>query len=346
MSCQRISYPSTQASLGYGVGGLGGRFSGFPVGTGITLEGVQVVAQIGVPLSTAPGPRTFVIAGIDQTTIAAGMVMLPTSEDIAPNLYVIGTSQFYTIGEVHWNGAVQLQGTAWEFVEPFRHIIRLLVNPAGISTPVRFIYYGWDIGVRTGFIVASYPVAFAFVGTRILAEQVPPANQFFTVNYTVPRRGVNPTTMFARYPEIIDDLLPSHVDFDGISGFETYRPAGYRVFDTTAKELFRWDGMAWDTAGTFSAGTKFYVKRNRAVYQFDGNIVHLLYTAGDPLTLSIPEALSYPVSPISTELFGESIGKNFLQDAFSPNAPTVFPSAYMIGQRPGDYDDWIAAEFG
>jgi hypothetical protein len=64
------------------------------------------------------------------------------------------------------------------------------------------------------------------------------------------------------------------------------------------------------------------------------------------LTLSIPEALAYPVSPLSTELYGESIGRNLLQDAFSSEAAIQFPSAYIIAQHPGDYDQWIADEFG
>ena len=48
----------------------------------------------------------------------------------------------------------------------------------------------------------------------------------------------------------------------------------------------------------------------------------------------IPQVLTYP-------LFGESIGKNFLVDAFSLSAAIDYPSAYEVSQSSGDYDPWL-----
>ncbi len=277
--------------------------------------------------------RTFWIAGIAQQSIAGGIVMLPTSENVsltAPK-YAFGSSQFYTIGEVHWNGSIKTQGVNWNFVTPFTHIIE--IEDAGlVTTPITLIYYRWDIGVRSGFTVTSYPVQFTFNGTTIIAERAPAQDKFFSVNYTITRDGSNPMTLFARYPMMIDDILSDHLLYDGDSGFESYRPSGYRVFDTTANHVFSWNGTNWTDAGGLSNNTKFYVKRTCAIYNYNAGTATVIYTAGDPLA-AFPETLEYPA-------FGEGIGKNLLIDGFSPTAAVDHPEAYQVAQHPGLYNDW------
>lgn len=304
------------------------------------------------------GGRTFFIAGIEQRPLAPGIIMLPTSEDFpasyyggdvlyglglygldpygSPLAYVIGSSPRYSIGQVWWNGVPKTEGVDWEYVAPFTHILHIL-TPATIMTDVRLIYLKWDIGVRDGFKVNDYPVPFAFSGTSIIAERVPSPNQFFTVEYTSIRPGINPDTLFARYPEIVDDMLSTHTLYDGNSGFETYRPDGYQVFDLGDNQIYEWNGSIWTSIGGYPADTKFYVKRLRQIYNYTGSTVVLIYTAGDGIDPSIPEVLEYP-------LFGEGIGKNLFADAFLPNSQTDYPSAYMVGQRRGVYDSWLPTD--
>ncbi len=310
--------------------------NGFGFASQQPIDTVSVAALTGVMEASAPDlthPRTFWIAGIEQQSIAAGTVLLPTSEYVsltAPN-YAIGSSQFYTIGEAHWNGSLQEQGIAWNFVAPFNHIIE--IEDAGlITTPITLIYYRWDIGVRSGFTVTSHPVQFTFNGTTIIAERAPTQDKFFSVNYTMTRAGSNPMTLFARYPTIVDDILPDHLLYDGDSGFESYRPIGYRVFDISNNHVFSWNGAIWLDMDVFANNTKFYVKRERAIYNYNAGAVAVVYTAGDSLG-AIPETLAYPA-------FGEGIGKNLLVDGFSPGAAVNHPAAYQVAICPGLYNDW------
>lgn len=297
------------------------------------LVGLQVNADIGSLVAAYPDARTFWIAGNRESIIPAGVVLLPTSDDLSvvAGQYIFGSSQFYTIGEVYWDGEQRVQGVDWEFVQPFTHIIRILVTDTSIGT-VRVIYYKWDIQVRAGFQVTSYPVRFTFNRTSIIAERVPPANQYFTVLYTEPRPGPNPVTLFARFPVVVDEILDVHTLYDGTTGFETYRPIGYRVFDTSDRLLYTWNGETWDSSH-LSASTTFYVKRDRAIYLFNGSTVTPVYTAGDVIDGSLVETLTYP-------RFGEGVGFNLLEDAFAPGAASLYPAAYQIGQHPGKYDDW------
>jgi hypothetical protein len=332
-----IFFPSTEGGSGYGIGGLGGGgVIPFPTESDYDLTGQFAVAEVG-GFGTAgiPGDRIFFITGIEEPPVAPGIVVFPTSEDIALGAtpYIIGSSSLYTIGQVYWNGELKTRGTDWEFVAPFTHIIEIL-DTSGITTDIRLIYFRWDIGVRKGFKVNDYPVPFAFINSTIVAERVPLPNQFFTVEYTAPRVGRNPTSMFARFQLIFDDMLDDHTIYDDPTGFETFRPVGYTVFDTTDVLYFTWNGSAWDTGQTLTDGAVFYVKRLHGVYRLSSGVASLLFLAGDPTPdMSVPEALSYPP-------YGESIGKNLLVDAFSPNAAVDYPSAYEIALNPGDFDPW------
>lgn len=330
---------------GEGIGGSGGgSLIGFSyTGTIANPFSVFATAQVAsFSLAGVPGNRTFIISSIEQKPIPPGIVMLPTSEAIgygptAP--YILGSSQFYTIGEVHWNGVKKTEGVHWEFVSPFKHIIHILI-PAGIVTPITLIYSRWDIGVRSGFKVNSYPVSFGFTGTTIIAEQLPSTGQFFTVEYTSIRPGDNPRSMFAIFPRMVDDLLSDHTLYDSPQGFQTFRPDGYKVFDTGDNHVWAWNGIAmtWSSLGPYPNATIFYVKRLRKVYEYVGGMPVLQYTAGDG-TSSIDQVLNAPDRPYP--LFGESIGKNFLVDAFSPTAEIDFPAAFEVAENPGNYDPWV-----
>ena len=329
-----VGFPGGWVASG-GRGGPGGRLKALSVTPSSSVEGVEAVAEIaGFSMAGVPGPRTFWIAGIEQPPLAAGQVLFPTSEDVeltSPS-YAIGSSQFYTIGQVRWDSADKIQGVDWDFVEPFTHIIQI-ADPMSVSTQIRLIYHRWDIGVRDGFEVTSHPVQFGFNGTSIVAEHTPPENRYFWVQYTQTRQDPNPVTMFACYPTIIDDILPNHLLYDGTSGFESYRPSGYRVYDTGLSHIYTWDGSQWGVSGTFNEGDTFYVKRKRAIYQIVSGEATVIYTAGDTITGAITETLNYPA-------FGESIGKNLLVDAFSGNAAIDYPESYEIALRPGLYNVW------
>lgn len=326
-----------------GRGGPRGVLSTFGASPGIQLPTPPpVFAQAGSLTTNLPGDRTFFIAGIPQIVIPAGIVLLPTSENLSivtavGNSYVVGSSQFYTIGELRWNGASKVQGIDWQLVAPFKHIAQI-INTAGIVTPITAVYYRWDVGIRAGFKVNSYPVKFGFSGTTIIAEQVPPINDFFTVEYTVDRRGDNPRSMFAILPTLIDDMLPLHDLYDGNSGFQSYRPSGYKVYDQNDNQVWQWSGTAWINTGQLAPDTEFYVKSLRQIMIWDGAVVTMLYSAGDGSS-AVDEVLEGPARPYPP--YGESIGKNFLQDAFSVNAAVDFPAAYEISLRIGDYDPWV-----
>ncbi len=302
----------------------------------VFLEGVGASsATAPFNLLGIPGNRVFFISGIKQLPIASGIVMLPTSEDVSVQEldgvgYAIASSQFYTIGEVYWNSFQRTEGVDYTFVSPFSHIIQF--DPTGITTDITLVYYRWDIGVRSGFQVNSYPVPFSFSGTSIIAEAPPKQDVFFTVQYTLPRVGINPTTMFARFANIVDDIFADHALYDGSSGFATNRRVGYKVFDTLDNSVWGWNGVAWYLIGAFVNGDTFFVKQTAQTYKIIGGDPSLVYTAGDGPDIDIPEVLTYPP-------YGESIGKNFLDDAFSSNAAIDYPSAYAIAQRPGPCED-------
>jgi hypothetical protein len=306
----------------------------------INITGVFAAAQINNFgfAGSVQQPRTFFMAGIGQAAVAPGIVMFPTSEDCTIQSsfgedYAIGSSPNYYVGEVHWNSAKKIQGVDWELVSPFGHIVHI-INNGGIVTPITLIYYQWDVGIRAGFQVTSYPIPFAFNGTRIIAERVPLPGKFFTVQYIMTRWGDNPRSIFARYPLIVDELQASHVDYDDISGFQTYRPDGYTVFDLSDNKIWVWNAGIWSVSSTPPDNTKFYVKRDRVIYLLSGGSVNPVFTAGDDLNGSFPEVIGYP-------LFGEGVGKNVLEDGFSVGASINYPEAYEISVNPGDYDPWI-----
>jgi hypothetical protein len=247
----------------------------------------------------------------------------------SPAVYVIGSSQFYTIGAVYWNGAVRTQGVDWEFVPPFTHIIRILAH--SFTTPVTLVYYRWNIGVSVGFKVTSYPVPFSFLNTTIVAEAPPPQGQYFTVSFIADRIANNPQTLFSIFPVMVDDMLADHTAYDEPLGFQTYRPRCYQVLDTTLMKIFEWTGSAWIAVQVVATGTSFYVKSLRQVWENQAGTAVLKYTAGDGPSGSYPEAITYPA-------FGEGIGKNLLIDGFSAEAPTQYPAAYQVCSTPGTYD--------
>ncbi len=261
--------------------------------------------------------------------------MFPTSEHVSIQIlagigYAIASSQFYSIGQVYWDSVLRTEGIDYTRVAPFSHIV--MFNPTGITSDITLVYYRWDIRVRTGFKVNSYPVPFSFTGTTIIAEKIPKQDQFFTVQYTLTRESINPMTMFARFPNIVDEVLPDHIVFDEPRGFVTFRPLGYKVFDESDNSVWGWNGSSWYLIGPFPNGTIFFVKSSGQIYKVVGSAILLIYTTGDGADLSIPEILTYPP-------YGESIGKNLLVDAFSANAATDYPSAFVIAERPGLCED-------
>lgn len=314
-----------------------------------SFTGVEATAQVATFTSGSgiivPQDRTFFIAGIQQQIIPPGIVLLPTSEDhpLPAGNYIIASSQSYTIGQVHWNGQVKVEGVDWEYYAPakhptLKHIVHIL-TPGTVSTAITLIFYKWDIGVRAGFKVNAWPVPFGFSGTSIIAERSPPINQFFTIEYTVTRAVNNPRSMFAIFPNMVDDMLIDHLLYDGQNGFQTFRPVGYKVFDTSDKNVWEWNGTDWISLGPYSDGSHFYVKRLRQVIQVTGLTLTVAYTAGDGAS-SLVEVIS-DSPPRVYPPFGESIAYNLLEDAFAPDAATRWPSAYQVAQHPGDYDPWV-----
>lgn len=342
-----IFFPYTEGGSGFGIGGLGGGgIVGFPTVTTHNLIGVSASGQTGtLALAGIPGPRTFIIAGIKQQPIAPGIVLLPTSESYAltASNYIIASSQFYTIGEVHWDGETKIQGVDWEYFAPanhptMKHIVHIL-TPGTVSTNITLIFYRWDIGVRAGFKVNAWPVPFGFTGTSIVAERVPPENEYFTVEYTSTRPGNNPRTMFAMFPNMVDDVVPYHTIYDGADGFQTFRPETYKVFDEGDHNVWEWISGSWVNLGPYPDNTYFYVKRLRQILLWDGSSLILEYTAGDGS--SAQDRVISDNAPRVYPLFGESIAYNFLADAFQPNAPIDYPSAAEVADNPGDYDPWV-----
>jgi len=299
----------------------------------LVLRGVQASAQVGsFPARSFPGSRTFFIASTTQKVIAPGMQMYPTSDTInlGPSPYIAGSSQFYAIGQVIWNGAVKVEGTDWSFVSPFSHIVKILNEPT-VGTPITLRYVRWNIQVTRGFTVTSYPVPFSFVNATIVADAMPPIDKYFTVNFIGNRIANNPQTLFSIFPLMVDDMLVDHTLYDGSKGFQTYRPRCYQVLDTTLMQIFEWTGSAWVAVRDVANGTPFYVKSLRQVWENQAGTAVLKYTAGDGPSGSYPEAVTYPP-------FGEGVGKNLLVDGFSADAPTQYPAAYQICQSPGPYD--------
>jgi hypothetical protein len=340
----------------------------------VSLTGVSATAQVSnISQAGFPGPRTFFIGSTTQKVIAPGVQMYPTSEtiDLGSSPYIVGSSQFYTIGQVIWNGAVKVEGVDWEFVSPFTHIIKILNPPsigsygggpygpggygvgqnlpspgaysAGtygqgnygsgnfVGTPITLRYVRWNIGVTQGFQVTSYPVAFSFSNTSIVADAMPPIDQYFSVNFIGNRIANNPQTLFSIFPVMVDDMLDNHLLYDEPNGFQSYRPNCYTVVDTSDWNVYEWTGSSWRVISAISTGTSFYLKTTRQVWENQAGTAVLKYTAGDGPDGSYPQAVTYPA-------FGEGIGKNLLIDGFSSEAATNYPAAYQVCQSPGLYD--------
>jgi hypothetical protein len=315
------------------------QFSGFPRTTHLT--GVSATAQFGVFSEAGlPGPRTFFIGSTIQSIIAPGVQTYPTSDTIdkGSTNYIIGSSQFYTVGQVSWGDVVRVEGTDWRLVSPFGHIIELL-DPPSNGTPITLLYVKWNIQAIQGFTVTSYPVPFSFINTTIVAEALPPTGQFFHVNFIGNRIANNPQTLFSIFPTMVDDMLDDYLLYDSPLGFQTYRPDCYTVVDTSTWNVYQWTGAEWSMISVISNGTSFYVKSTRQVWENVSGTATLKYTAGDGADGSYPEVLVYPP-------FGEGVGKNLLADGFSADAPTDFPAAYQICQSPGPYDSVCVEEGG
>lgn len=304
----------------------------------ILLLGVEASADSGEISGTGfPSTRVFIIAGRSQKYLAPGVALYSTSDVVnySADTYVIGSSPNYTIGQVSWDSAVKVQGVDWQFVAPFNHIVKIL-NPPALGTHIQLIYYRWNIGVPDGFTVTSYPVPFSFLNTTIIAEDVPPPGEFFTVDFVRDRPMDNPQTVFALFPLIVDDMLVNHTLYDDPTGFETYRPAGYRVLDISDMQVYAWNGSVWNLDMALPDGTLFYVKRLRGIYQRIGNATIAKFRAGDTIpNVLYPHALTYPA-------YGEGVGKNLMADGFSANAAVDFPASYQIAASPGDFDPWVA----
>jgi hypothetical protein len=299
----------------------------------VMLDGVSATTQVGTFSDAGiPGPRTFFIASTTQKVIAPGMQVYPTSDTInlGSSPYIVGSSQFYTIAQVIWNGAVKVEGTDWKFVSPFSHIIQILNEPAE-GTPITLRYVRWNIQVSSGFHITAHPVAFSFTGTTIVADAMPPIDKHITVHFAVSRIANNPQTLFSIFPLMVDDMLADHTLYDGSKGFQTYRPDCYTVLDTMLMQIFEWTGSRWIAVADVSDGTSFYVKSLRQVWANQAGTAVLKYTAGDGPSGSYPQAITYPA-------FGEGVGKNLLVDGFSSEAATQYPAAYQICQSPGPYD--------
>jgi hypothetical protein len=174
-------------------------------------------------------------------------------------------------------------------------------------------------------------MAFSFTGTTIIADAMPPIDKHITVHFTGNRIANNPQTLFSIFPLMVDDMLADHTLYDGSKGFQTYRPDCYQVLDTTLMQIFEWTGSRWIAIQDVPSGTSFYVKSLRQVWENQGGIAVLKYTAGDGPSDSYPQAITYPA-------FGEGVGKNLLVDGFSAEAPSQYPAAYQICQTPGPYD--------
>jgi hypothetical protein len=300
------------------------------------LVGVGAATSIGTTTMQTQGNRVFILAGVSQYVLPPGVVIYPTSDTIAvgTTAYIVGSSQFYTIGQVAWNNTVQVQGVDWQFVAPFTHIIELLVSPSSVHTPVQLTYDRWNIGVSTGFEITDSPVSFTVSNTTIVAEELPQPDDSITVFFTANRAMPNPQSLMAIYPLIVDDMLSIYNLYDAPNGFQTYRPIGYQVLDMSLLAVFTWDGTAWGSAVSLANGSQFYVKRLRTIYQIDGLNVVAQYVVGSGLDAAFPQVIAYP-------RFGEGIGKNLINDGVAGNAQIAYPAAYEVAISPGDYDSWV-----
>lgn len=74
------------------------------------------------------GRRVFIISVGNQSTIPPGNVWFQTSDDVnvGSTPFVIAPSDEFNIVQIELNSTVLTEGTDFEFVEPFAHIIRLI----------------------------------------------------------------------------------------------------------------------------------------------------------------------------------------------------------------------------
>jgi hypothetical protein len=193
---------------------------------------------------------------------------------------------------------------------------------------IRFRYNDWNVGSMFKFNVVSTPTGDYDVVNGILSfDTLPPPEEFITLNYTLSRPGDIPRSILTRMSRIVADVLEDHTSYDDPDGFNTLRPVGTTIVNTTVNRFFEWDGTDWVDIGAVVVGEEFFVTRLQEIQEFDGTDYVVLFTVGD--THTKPPVLDYPP-------FGIGIAFGTYAYGTTPDAAIDFPDAFHIMQHPGD----------
>ena len=197
---------------------------------------------------------------------------------------------------------------------------------------VRYRFNGWPVGPLGGYIVNPMTPPLDTIGYDIIEgvlifDSLPVENLFISINYNKSRPGGLPESILVRMENIVADILPDHETYDSPNGFNTFRPVGTQVIDTTTNLTYTWDGTIWNADPVPIPGARYYVTRPQQIWEWDGAAWNLLFNVGDAFTK--PPVLDFPV-------FGEGITYGTYAFGSSLNAATEYEDAYQVMQHPGD----------
>jgi len=205
------------------------------------------------------------------------------------------------------------------------------IEPADV---VRYTFNGWHVGPLGGYTVDSMvaplgiaPYGYDIVGGILRFDAVPPVNDFFSITYNVPRPNGLPESILVRMENIVADILPDHESYDPPNGFDTFKPVGMQIINTTTNMTYTWDGTVWNTDPVPLVGAQYYVTRHQQIWEYDGFGFNLLFNVGDPFTK--PPVVGYPA-------FGAGIRYGTYAYGTSTDALAQWPDAFHIMQHSGD----------
>jgi len=197
---------------------------------------------------------------------------------------------------------------------------------------VRFVFNGWRVGPLGGYTVPPLVAPLDTLGYDIVDgifrfDSTPPENAFFAINYTVARPAGSPESILVRMENIAADILADHESYDDPNGFETSRPVGTQIINTTENRTYTWDGTVWNADPFPVPGDQYYVTRPQQIWEWDGVSFNLLFSVGDAFTK--PPVVDYPA-------FGQGITYGTYAFGSSTDALAQWPDAFYIMQHPGD----------
>jgi len=296
------------------------------------------------------GPFNVLTEGVEYESLGIFMNGIRTKIPSDQEFVTDGaTQQFQTtmdteIAAVYLDGFLQVEGVDYTL-----DVQRMEITFTVVPTPnrlvkaaflpyieagdvIRYRFNGWPLGPEGRFTVGTLVggltgLPYDIFRGQFTFDSLPPANEFFTIQFTEPRLNGLPESILVRMPEIVADILDNHESYDEPNGFNQFRPVGTRIINSTTNEIYIWNGTMWNLDAALAIGTQVFVTRTQEIWQFNGVAFFKVFDVGD--TFTKPPVLDYP-------LFGRGITFGTYAFGQSVNANVEYPDAYQVIQHSGD----------